>query len=59
MVTTGSEHNLPIASNQLQRDYTASAPNQIGTSEVTYIATDEGWLYLAVVWVLFSQQVVG
>jgi putative transposase len=44
-VTTDSKHSLPIAPNLLQRDFTASAPNQVWTGDITYIATDEGWLY--------------
>lgn len=59
VVTTNSKHSLPIAKNLLQRNFTASAPNQVWTGEITYIATDEGWLYLAVVLDLFSRQVVG
>ncbi len=54
VVTTDSKHSLPIAPNLLQRDFTASAPNQVWTGDITYIATDEGWLYLAVVLDLFS-----
>ena len=59
VVTTDSKHNLPIAPNLLQRNFTAEAPNQVWTADITYIATDEGWLYLAVVLDLFSRQVVG
>ena len=59
MVTTDSKHKLPIAANLLQRNLTATAPNQVWTGDITYIATDEGWLYLAVVLDLFSRQVVG
>ncbi len=59
VVTTDSKHDLPIAPNLLQRNFTADAPNQVWTGDITYIATDEGWLYLAVVLDLFSRQVVG
>ena len=59
VVTTDSKHKLPIAENLLQRNFTAAAPNQVWTGDITYIATDEGWLYLAVVLDLFSRQVVG
>ena len=52
-------HKLPIAANLLQRNFTAAAPNQVWTGDTTYLATDEGWLYLAVVLDLFSRQVVG
>ena len=59
VVTTDSKHDLPIAPNLLQRNFTADAPNQVWTGDITYIATDEGWLYLAVVLDLFSRQVIG
>ena len=59
VVTTDSKHDLPIAPNLLQRNFTADQPNQVWTGDITYIATDEGWLYLAVVLDLFSRQVVG
>ena len=42
-----------------ERNFTANAPNQVWTGDITYIATDEGWLYLALVLDLFSRQVVG
>ena len=57
--TTDSKHDLPIAPNLLDRRFTAPAPNRVCTSEITYIATDEGWLYLTAVIDLFSRQVVG
>ena len=44
VVTTDSEHKLPIAANLLQRNFTAAAPNQVWTGDITYIATDEGWV---------------
>lgn len=59
VVTTDSKHSRPIAQNLLQRNFTANAPSQVWTGDSTYIATDEGWLYLAVVLGLFSRQVVG
>ena len=59
VVTTDSKHDLPIASNLLQRDFSPQAPNLVWTSDITYIATDEGWLYLTAVMDLFSRQVVG
>lgn len=59
VVTTDSKHKLPIAPNLLNRDFTAQAPNQVWTSDITYIETGEGWLYLTVVIDLFSRQVVG
>jgi transposase InsO family protein len=57
--TTDSKHDLPIAPNLLERNFTASAPNRVWTSDITYIATDEGWLYLTGVIDLFRRQVVG
>ena len=45
-VTTDSKHNLPIAANLPDRNFNPSAPNQVWTSDITYLWTDEGWLYL-------------
>ena len=59
VVTTDSRHDLPIAPNLLDRNFTVVAPNTAWSGDITYIATDEGWLYLAVVVDLFSRQVVG
>ncbi len=58
-VTTDSKHQLPISPNLLQRNFNADQPNQIYVGDITYIQTQEGWLYLAVVIDLFSRQVVG
>ena len=58
-VTTDSKHNLPVAPNLLARQFAPSAPNRVWTSDITYIATAEGWLYLAAVIDLFSRQIVG
>jgi len=57
--TTNSNHNLPVAENLLQRDFTAQSPNQKWVGDITYIATDEGWLYLATCIDLFSRKIVG
>ena len=59
VVTTDSKHDLPIAPNLLARDFAPAAPNQTWSSDITDIATDEGWLYLTAVLDLFSRQVVG
>ena len=59
VVTTDSKHPFPIAENWLKRDFTPEAPNRVWASDITYIATDEGWLYLTGVIDLFSRQVVG
>lgn len=57
--TTDSEHRLPVAENVLGRDFTATAVDRKWACDITYIATGEGWLYLAVVIDLFSRRVVG
>lgn len=57
--TTNSNHTLPVAENLLQQDFSAERPNQVWVGDITYIGTDEGWLYLAVVMDLFSRKVVG
>lgn len=58
-VTTDSKHNLPVAPNLLNRDFSASAPNQKWVSDLSYVWTDEGWMYLAVVIDLYSRAVIG
>jgi transposase InsO family protein len=58
-ITTNSKHNLPIAPNLLNRDFTAPAPNKRWVSDITYIPTRSGWLYLVVIIDLFSRKVVG
>lgn len=45
--TTNSKHNLPVAPNLLEQRFAAEAPDQVWTGDLTYISTDEGWLYLA------------
>ena len=57
--TTDSSHGLPVAENLLARDFTAERPNQKWVTDITYVRTLEGWLYLAVVLDLFSRRVVG
>ena len=59
VVTTDSKHDLPVAPNLLNRNFTPEEPNQVWTSDITYIDTGEGWLYLTAVIDLFSRQVVG
>jgi putative transposase len=58
-VTTDSNHDLPIAPNLLDRQFNVDAPDRVWAGDITYIATDEGWLFLAVVIDLFSRQVIG
>ena len=57
--TTDSTHALPVAANDLNRDFQATQPNHTWAADITYIATNEGWLYLAVVLDLFSRRIVG
>jgi transposase InsO family protein len=58
-LTTDSRHALPIADNRLNREFEVKEPNKVWATDITYIRTWEGWLYLAVVIDLFSQRVVG
>jgi putative transposase len=58
-VTTDSRHSHPVAANELNRNFTASAPNKIWVTDITYIWTREGWMYLAAILDLFSRRVVG
>ena len=58
-ITTDSRHGLPIAPNLLNRNFTVSAPNRVWAGDMTYIHTEEGWLFLAVVVDLFSRRIVG
>jgi transposase InsO family protein len=57
--TTDSTHSLPVAPNLLDRQFEANAPNRKWVADITYIPTDQGWLYLAVVLDLFSRRVIG
>jgi len=57
--TTDSNHDEPLATNLLQRDFTATRPNQKWLADITYIRLTEGWLYLAAILDCFSRRVVG
>jgi transposase InsO family protein len=57
--TTNSNHKLPVAPNLLQQNFSASRPNEKWVSDITFVWTEEGWLYLAVVMDLYSRMVVG
>jgi transposase InsO family protein len=57
--TTDSKHDLPVAENLLDRQFAVAAPNQAWTSDITYVRTRQGWLYLAAVMDLFSRKIVG
>ena len=58
-VSTDSKHKLPIAPNLLGRQFNQLAPNQVWVTDITYIPTDEGWLYLAAVKDLHTGEIVG
>ena len=58
-VTTHSDHKQPVFENKLNRQFDVATPNQVYVGDITYIWTQEGWLYLAVVIDLFSRKVVG
>ena len=58
-VTTDSNHTLAVAPNLLDRDFSATAPNQKWAGDITYIRTSEGWLYLAVILDLYSRRIIG
>jgi transposase InsO family protein len=57
--TTDSKHDHPIAPDRVARDFRASEPNQVWVSDITYISTNEGWLYLASTMDLYSRRIVG
>jgi len=58
-LTTDSRHKLPVAPNLLNQTFEPTAPNQVWVSDITYIATGEGWLYLAGVKDVFTCEIVG
>ena len=58
-VTTQRNPSHPVAQNLLKRNFSVNAPNQRWASDITYISTHQGWLYLAVVMDLYSRRIVG
>jgi len=58
-VTTDSNHQHPVADNRLNQNFLVECSNQVWVSDITYIPTQEGWLYLATILDLFSRKVVG
>ena len=58
-VTTERDPSHRVATNLLAQDFTAEAPNQRWASDITFISTHQGWLYLAVVMDLYSRRIVG
>jgi len=59
VVTTDSKHAHPVAPNVLKRDFEAAQPNQKWLADMTYVPTDEGWLYLALILDLYARKLVG
>lgn len=59
VVTTDSKHDDPIAPNVLDRDFETKEPDEVWVSDITYISTEQGWLYLCVFIDLYSRMVVG
>ncbi len=57
--TTDSNHDKPVAPDLIEQDFTALAPNQKWVSDLTYVWTDEGWWYLAVIMDLYSRAIIG
>lgn len=57
--TTNSAHSLPVADNLLVQDITATVPNQVWLTDITSIATDEGWLYLAEQKDMYANEIIG
>jgi len=57
--TTDSSHNKPVAPNLLERQFDVASANRYWVGDITYVATEEGWLYLATVIDLYSRKVVG
>lgn len=57
--TTNSKHNYPAAENLINQNFNIDRPNQIWVADITYIPTDEGWLYLAAIEDLFQRKIVG
>lgn len=57
--TTDSNHKLPVAPNLLNQDFAVSGPNRAWVADITYVATEEGWLYLAAIKDLWNREIVG
>jgi len=59
VTTTDSRHTLPVAANLLEQRFTVTRPNEVWTADITYVPTDEGWLYVAAIKDLFAGEIVG
>ena len=58
-VTTDSKHNYPVAPNLLDQEFYASSPGEVWVSDITYVRTNSGWLYLTIIIDLFDRKVIG
>jgi len=58
-ITTNSKHNHPVAPNLVKQKFVAAKPNHLWTSDITYLWTIEGWLYLSVILDVFNRRIVG
>ena len=58
-VTTDSKHTLPVAANSLNRNFSVNKLNQSWVADITYLYTEEGWLYLSTIMDLYSRKIVG
>lgn len=59
ILTTDSRHNLPVAENLLDRDFVAEAPGRKWVSDITYIPTRQGWMYLTIIMDLYDRKIIG
>ena len=59
VVTTDSKHNYPVVENKLNREFTVDGPGKVWVSDITYLRTSQGWLYLTVILDLGDRKVVG
>jgi putative transposase len=58
IATTNSNHNLPVAENLLAQNFTATRPLEVVTSDITYIPTKQGWMYLSIVLDVFNREII-
>jgi integrase len=59
VATTDSRHSLAVAPNLLAQDFRATRPDEVWTADITYVPTEEGWLYVAAIKDLFAGEIVG
>jgi len=59
VITTNSRHNYPVVENKLNRNFNVTSPGQVWVSDITYIKTLQGWLYLTVIIDLYDRKVIG